>query len=386
MPETEEVVVVPTEAVPSETPEVESAGPRPVWSTALKTGKGLTKPRSKHTPVAEAPKESVAMPEVKPEPKAEVPSIVAPVAPAPVIPPVAVEKKERVIEAQNDDDLIMIPGQKPMTVRQYKADRGKMQDLDRKQGEVAFREQQLAEQERRAAETPIAQTQPAPTPVADKDLVLPPRPQGAIEGDDDYIRWQSEVTAAIVDHQLEKRLSPITTQLNQTREEQEAARTAQARAQQTYQENDVTYGQALMAHLPFDARGLSDEAYQAMNARIRETLVAADPNYDILDKAKLASYKIPSSTFALAIKASFPPGSLPPGYGAPVAETPSFAEEPLIPATPAKPLPNTTASSSPPKSMTQARQPGGGQREGKWMRVLSGSEAPNPVVVRHSGG
>jgi hypothetical protein len=301
----------------------------------------------------------------------------------------------RILQPTNPDDLIQIPGEeKPLTLNQLKSDRGKMRTMDQKEGQLNYREQQLSqkqreldERERNLATRPTAQFQQPQTPVQQSAVdQSPARPAGAIEGDDDWAKWQADLITYNVDKAIEKRLAPMMDSINQTKAEKEANEKAQSEGIERFRRNDLTLTSAIRENLPFDPIGLSEEVYNKVWEKIRTTAMDLDPRYDFTDKSKMTSIEIDPAVTKAAIKLAFPPGSLPPGYTAQMANPMTQAaadERPLVPASPKKQLPNTITDSVPSKDVTAKGPPGA---KPSWHERLRGNNGQlEPVTYRRSG-
>lgn len=302
-------------------------------------------------------------------------------------------KGPRVFQAHNPDDLIQFLGDaKPRTTNQILSELGQARSINQREGRLNAREQQLAERENRLLEleqritaTRPSIQEPAPAPVTDAP---PPRPANAIEGDEEWTRWQAQLTAyelsKTLDSKIDQKLAPVVNAFKSQQETRDAEQKAQREAQERYSRNDATYASALLEHLPFDPRGLSQEAFDQVNAKVREELLEADPNLDIFDQNKMSSVELPVTTAKLAIKLAFPKGSLPPGHtqANPMTEAAKPADGPLVAPVPQKPLPNTQVSTSPPKDTRGVPRPGHTVRWDDKLRGNGGSL--QPVSIRRS--
>lgn len=399
----EQPVTRPTEQRSAQENNHAAPQPEPTMSTVQKmqSGKGMQRPRVRRIEGKNGtPTTRSEQPETKPseQPTPTTEQVQTPVAKAEEVPvveekaaTVVPEAKQpegpRVLRPTNPDDMIEIPGEKPLSVNQLKADRGKMRQIDQKEGQLNYREQQIATRERELLERernqqttrPTQQFEPQPVIAEDRP---PERPKDAIEGDDEWAAWQAKLIAYHVDKSVEKRFAPIAESIHQTKVDRDAETKARTEAQERFKRNDIVFSNALREHLPFDPIGLSNEVFDKVVDAVRNQAVALDERYDFRDNQKMASIDLDPAIAKAAIKLAFPQGSFPPGYTTTV-ENPmtKAAEEPLVPASPKKPLPNTIADSVPSKQMTAKTPPGA---KAPWYeRIRSGSL--EPVTVRRTG-
>jgi hypothetical protein len=393
------------------------------WSTKLKTGnlnrptisrsEGRTGTPSKRTAAA-APVARQTTPAVAPitrptqqvatQPQAPVaPPVTAPVAePEPAKAQVADAAKPsgpRLLRAESQEDLIEIPGEKPRTVSQWKAEIAKARINDQREGQLNYRTQQLDERERQLQTTrptvqaqaphgaPQAAPQTAPQAQQPIDDKPEPRPSGAIEGDDEWNAWNQREIARLVRIGMRQEMAPIVDSIRQSSEERDAQTKAQQEAAQRYERNDSVFVEGLRAGLPFDPAGLSQEAYNQVWDAVRVQAIDIDPNYDFADKQKMATVDLNPAIIKAAAKLAFPANALPPGYTA--AEEPSpqliaaLEDKPIVAAAPKKPLPATIADAMP------SRDARGGNPNGQkasWHDKLRNPGGLSPVTIRRSQG